>query len=261
MATEPPEAEFARARLAYISAGLRAPATEPTSDVVAREPGREPDQTSVPARIRRWERPGPRHVLVVLLLLLVGVGVTVAALTRSQASEVPLLPEVVAPTDPPSAAAAPTPAPSQPVLIRVHVLGAVARPGVVQLTEGSIVADALAAAGGLAAGADPGELNLAARLADGQQIIVGTAGQPRGEVRGSPGDEAGGGAGGAQGKVNLNTADGPRLEELPGVGPVLAAAIIAWREDNGGFKQVSDLRSVPGIGPKTFATLEPLVTL
>lgn len=221
-----------------------------------------PATPSVAARVATGIRgfavgwPGPRHVLVVLVLLLVGIGITVAALTRSQASEVALVPESVMPATTPMQAPPPSPIETvQP--LRVHVMGAVANPGVVMLQDGAIVADALAAAGGLAPGSDPGELNLAARLTDGQQIIVGTAGDPRGEIRG----QSQGGGTASNGRINLNTASGPQLEELPGVGPVLSKAIIAWREENGGFKQVSDLQNVPGIGAKTFATLEPLVTL
>lgn len=257
MATESPEAELARARLAYISAGRR-PVVPPRLPEVGPAPAADPQPAAGRAATRNrgftvgW--PGPRHVLVVLVLLLVGIGITVAALTRSQASEVELVPETVSPATVPVPAATPS-ATVQP--LRVHVMGAVASPGVVVLREGAIVADALAAAGGLTPESDPAELNLAARLTDGQQIIVGTAGDPRGEVRGQPqgGETASGG------KINLNTASGPQLEELPGVGPVLAKAIISWREENGGFRQISDLQSVPGIGAKTFGTLEPLVTL
>lgn len=152
--------------------------------------GPVPATPSVAARVAAGIRgfavgwPGPRHVLVVLVLLLVGIGVTVAALTRSQASEVALVPESVSPVSTP--VQAPSPSPIETVQpLRVHVLGAVTNPGVVVLPDGAIVADALAAAGGLAPGSDPAELNLAARLTDGQQIIVGTAGDPRGRYAAS----------------------------------------------------------------------------
>jgi competence protein ComEA len=148
--------------------------------------------------------------------------------------------------------------PAAPIM--VHVLGAVRKPGVVTLPEHSRVRDAIQAAGGLARGAAPGELNLAQVLADGQQVIIGTVKKPSGEVRDDSGSAQSGGtdpASGAAGQINLNAATQSQLEELPGVGPVTAAKILAWREEHGRFSRVEELQEVDGIGPKTFAQIAP----
>lgn len=278
-----PDDELARARLAWISAGqpaLSAPRRALMRDDDARgDPGHDPEpEPSEP--VARGTSPlasGPlggllppaaaglleqalrrRYVVAVLALLLVGLGITMAVLSRSSASQVPIqVPSVVATQAPPPA---PSSEPAAPVALRVHVLGAVARPGVVSVPDGAIVADALTAAGGLLPEADPAQLNLAARLADGQQVIVGTRDQPQGDVRGQS-TGSGDGASDPTALVDLNAASQGELEELPGVGPVLAGEIIAWREGNGGFGSVADLQEVSGIGPKTYETLEPLVTV
>ena len=148
----------------------------------------------------------------------------------------------------------------------VHVLGAVREPGLVTLAAGSRVQDAIAAAGGLTGKADPGELNLAQAVTDGQQIVVGTKNKPAGEVRnGTAGGGSGGAGTGAGGSgtasgqpVDLNTAGQAELEQLPGVGPVMAGKILAWRTENGRFSRVEELQEIDGIGPKTYAKLAPL---
>ncbi|MDO5678119.1 MAG: helix-hairpin-helix domain-containing protein, partial [Propionibacteriaceae bacterium] len=191
---------------------------------------------------------------VVAVLLLCGVGVAVAALTRSSATAVPLEPVTVS-----SSAPEPT-EPPPVVMLRVHVAGAVSEPGVVTLPEGTIVQDAILAAGGFAGDADPAQLNLAAPVTDGMQIIIGTTAEPQGEVVGAqPAGPTGGG--GAGGLVNLNTAGQAELESLPGVGPVMAQAILEWRSTNGKFTSVEELQEISGIGPKTFQKLQPLVTV
>jgi len=136
----------------------------------------------------------------------------------------------------------------------VHVLGAVARPGLYRLPEGARIVDAVAAAGGFAAEADRSGLNLARVLADAEQIIVPVVGEVPVAVAGPPGV-------GADGRVNLNTADERALETLPRVGPAMAERIIAWREANGGFRSVEDLTQVSGIGDKTFEAMKALVTV
>ncbi|WP_342371758.1 helix-hairpin-helix domain-containing protein [Propioniciclava soli] len=221
----------------------------------------------------RWLTFGREHVAVVAAVGLIGmiwaVWVLFGARTVPIATAVPSPVVSEAPTPAPSADAASSPdaAPTPQQTIRVHVVGAVVTPGVVSLPVGSRVEDALAAAGGLAEGARPGELNLAAVVVDGAQVVVGDRDDPGGEVRG--GDVTGGGAaGGASGAaggagasatVDLNTATAAQLETLPGVGPVTAAAILAWREERGRFTRIEELREVDGIGEKTYARIAPHV--
>jgi competence protein ComEA len=138
----------------------------------------------------------------------------------------------------------------------VHVAGAVRHPGVYRLGAGKRVQDAVARAGGATAKGDPNAINLAAKVADGQQVLV-----PR---RGAAGGAAGVGATpGAPGSapVNLNSATAEQLDTLDGVGPATAAKILEWRQAHGGFRSVEDLAQVPGIGPKKLAALKPKVQL
>jgi competence protein ComEA len=121
--------------------------------------------------------------------------------------------------------------------IRVHVSGAVAAPGVVQLSSDAIVADAVAAAGGAAANADLTSINLAAPVGGGQRIVVRDINQYTEGVTTDPDDG-----------IHLNTATAGELESLPGVGPVLAQRIVAHRDERGPFRVVEDLLDVPGIG-------------
>jgi len=99
---------------------------------------------------------------------------------------------------------------------------------------------------------------LAQVLADGQQVVIGTAGDPTGEVRDQPGTATGGGSS-ATGAVDLNRANQSQLEELPGVGPVTAQAILTWRQQHGRFSRIEELQEVDGIGPKTYAQIAPHV--
>jgi competence protein ComEA len=162
----------------------------------------------------------------------------------------------------------------EPTRITVHVAGAVARPGVVELPAGSRLHEALAAAGGPTGSAEPDRLNLAAVVEDGQRIVVPERGQPEaspGEAAGS-GEAAGpadsgsaasgsGGAGVTAGgsKINLNTAGVEELGTLPRVGPVLAQRIVDWRKQHGRFQTVDELDAVDGVGPKLLEALLPLV--
>lgn len=134
-----------------------------------------------------------------------------------------------------------------------HAAGAVARPGVYRLPAGTRVADLVEAAGGLTPEADPNLLNLAAEVVDGQQVYVPRAGE-------SPPAATGGGAGAsAAGPLDLNTATAAQLEELPGVGPATAGAILAHRERNGPFRSVEELLEVRGIGPAKLEAIRELV--
>jgi len=131
---------------------------------------------------------------------------------------------------------------------------------VVELAAGARVIDAVEAAGGAIAEADLDRLNLAAKLADGQRVLVQRVGDPPAPATG--GDAASPSADtGTPGLVNVNTATSAQLEELPGIGPALAAAIINERERRGGFRSVQELRDVRGIGEKRFADLADLVTV
>jgi competence protein ComEA len=161
-----------------------------------------------------------------------------------------------------SAAASGLPAPRvSTALVVVDVAGKVHHPGLYRLPPGSRVADALAAAGGALARVDLDSLNLAAKVVDGQQILVGVRGPVGGgvvapDVTGGP--PAAGGS--TTGPVDLNTATLEQLESLPGIGPVLAQNILDWRSAHGSFSTVDQLNDVTGIGAVKFATLRPLVT-
>jgi competence protein ComEA len=140
----------------------------------------------------------------------------------------------------------PTPAP-----LVVDVAGAVPRPGVYELPDGSRVNDAVEAAGGFLAEADKANINLAAPLEDGQKLDIpflpgaATAGVPQS----TPNPTA----------ININTADAATLETLPGIGPTLAQAIIDYRETSGGFYFIEDIMNVPGIGPSKFEDIKDLI--
>ena len=146
--------------------------------------------------------------------------------------------------------------------VTVHVRGRVARPGVVTLPAGSRVVDAIEAAGGVRAGASIGALNLARLLVDGEQVAVGVKGAqggPSGVPEGGTDAGSTGGSSGGDALVDLNAATASELEELPGIGPVLAERIVQWREDNGRFTDVEVLGEVSGIGDALMAQLRPLV--
>lgn len=190
---------------------------------------------------------GRDHVAAVVLVLLVGSGWTAYSLLQARSTP-------VAVAAPPSVVASPTATPTPTPTLLVHLLGAVRSPGVVELADGSRVEDAIAAAGGLTRAGDPAELNLAAVVVDGSQIVIGTRAKPRGEVR-AAGVASGGGQGSATGTISLNTATLEQLDTLPGVGPVTAQKILDWRTKHGQFTAVRELQEVDGIGPKTYADI------
>jgi competence protein ComEA len=137
--------------------------------------------------------------------------------------------------------------------VTVHVSGEVASPGLVQVPAGSRIADVIAAAGGVLPGADVGSLNLAAPVRDGEQVaVVPATGASAGGGGGDPPDD---------GRIRVNHADQAALELLPGVGPVLAARILAHREQNGPFATVEDLLDVPGIGEGRLAAIRDVVAI
>jgi competence protein ComEA len=150
----------------------------------------------------------------------------------------------------------------------VHVAGAVRRPGVYRLRDGQRIQDAVRRAGGPRRGADLNAINLAAKVADGQQVVV-----PRrlatGAAGAAPASDAG--AAGAAGDpatpqqpqqpVSLNSATAEQLDTLDGVGPATAQKILDWRREHGGFRSIDDLGEVPGIGPKRLAAMRGKVQL
>ncbi|HEY7562353.1 MAG TPA: helix-hairpin-helix domain-containing protein [Gaiellaceae bacterium] len=149
-------------------------------------------------------------------------------------------------------------APAREVL--VHVVGAVERPGLYRLPEGSRVDDALTEAGGPKPKAALELLNLAAPVADGQQVVVPAKGDAA-AAAGATAGAAGAALGVPQGKVHLNSATLEELDTLPGVGPVTAQRILDYRTENGAFQSVEELDAVSGIGPARLEQLLPLVDL
>ena len=137
---------------------------------------------------------------------------------------------------------------TQASLLKVHLAGAVQRPGLYEVPGGSRVNDLVDAAGGLDADADRAAVNLAARLSDEQQIYVPVKGElPAAGTAGSD----------PSGPIDVNTATAAQLDELPGIGPSLAAAIIAFRSEHGPFATLDALEQVPGIGPAKLSRLRP----
>ena len=216
-------------------------------------------------RKNRWTML-PRAAIGLVAVGLIGCAFAGYTLLRENEPVAPLVAfeQSVEPTGTPSAG---PPSPPSPTEIVVSVVGMVSRPGLVRLRAGARVADALDGAGGAGAGADLLSLNLAQVVHDGDQILVGRSGgdQVRSAVVTSgdrPTTEPGGSlptGGGRQ--VDLNSATEAQLDELPGVGPVTAQAIIAWRSAHGRFSSVDQLAEVDGIGPSRLAKLRPLVTV
>jgi len=155
-------------------------------------------------------------------------------------------PLVVAPLAPHAAQVAPA---ARPLV--VDVAGAVRRPGLYRIEQGARVADAIARAGGLTRRAERTAVNLAAPLADGEQVLV--------AARGSPPVGAAAAPAGSTGPVSLSSATAEQLDALPGVGPVTAQKILEYRQAHGPFTSVDGLDAIPGIGPARLADLRPLV--
>jgi competence protein ComEA len=204
------------------------------------------------------------YVAVAAVVLAVGVRYVVLPKAAGPAGGQPLVLAAASPS-PASAAAAAGPSAAADVL--VYVCGAVRSPGVVRVPAGARVADALALAGGPGARAELDGVNLAAKVVDGQQIMV----PERGVVAaagGSATSAAGGSAASAGGSVtapgapvNINTASLEELDALSGVGPATAQKIIDYRTANGPFKAVDDIKNVSGIGDAKFAAMKDQITV
>jgi competence protein ComEA len=192
--------------------------------------------------------PGRRGAAALILVVVLSAAVVGFTVWRSRPHAEPVRP-------PPVLAAASASPSSAPALV-VAVTGKVRRPGVVTLPSGARVIDALRAAGGPLPGADLTTLNLARKVADGELVAVGVPGAPA-----DTGAAGGGGPATTGGKVNLNTATLEQLDGLPGVGPVLAQRILDWREANGPFTTVDQLREVTGIGDAKYGDLKEQVTV
>lgn len=207
----------------------------PADEVESADAGR----TSQSEVATRWN-PGPRGALVLFAIAIVALVLTGVGWWRLQTSPRPV--SAVTPLMSSSDVAAE---------VVVTVSGSVQRPGLIKLRPGSRVADAIDAAGGLVPGTQLGALNLARKVRDGELVMVGASAPASG----------GPSAGAAAQLINLNTATEAELTGLPGVGPVLAGRIIAYRTKHGAFGSVDDLRKVDGIGAARFSQLSELVTV
>lgn len=248
-------------------------ATTWTGSGAAERTDRVPDP---PPRIRfaEWRAPALRGLALLVVAVLVVMGyqawsgrpraVAEASVPRAQGTPIPGLTEVstsavaATPSAPPlPGTASPEPSPS-PSLV-VHVVGLVAHPGLVRLPAGSRVADAIEAAGGVTRARAADTVNLARLVVDGEQVAVGRPTLPGSGVTapaGAPGDQ---GSNGTPLQIDLNTASAEVLDTLPGIGPVIAGRIVAWRSAHGAFRSVDELAEVSGIGPSVLDQVRGLV--
>jgi competence protein ComEA len=217
--------------------------------------------------------PGRAGAVALAVVAALAVLVTVFTLVRDRPAPVmsaKLPPVEKAATASPRSSASPGAGPDRPVV--VSVVGLVHTPGLVTLAAGARIADALQAAGGPVNGADTIGLNMARPVGDGEQIVVGLAPVPgqrtalgssvsagTSPASGAPGPVSGTVKPKAGEALDLNTATQQQLDALPGVGPVTAAAIVAWRQANGKFTSIDQLADVDGIGPARLEKLRPLV--
>lgn len=271
-AATPSRRDLARTRLSELAAAARTrPGPDPPTDlddievIQLDESGRQlPARplSRTPKWLSRFLPKGPRGVrwdpgrpaaLAVAVVAVLAVITTVLLVWRDRPSR-EIAPEL---SHSAGLAAPPTTTPPTTTGARlvVSVVGRVTRPGLVTLTEGARVADAVQAAGGAHPGVDLNGLNLARRLTDGEQVHVGIP-PPVEQAQDSQGIPSGGTA-----KVSLNTANLAALDALPGVGPVTAQRIVQWRTKHGRFTSIDQLREIEGIGESRLARLRELVSL
>lgn len=228
------------------------------------EPTVQPELRPKSALVEQAVTFGREHLATVVVVLMVAVSWTAYSLLQTRSTPVADAAPVVAKS--PALVASPGVSPASVKKLAIHVIGAVAKPGLVTLPDGSRVADAITAAGGLTKQAKTGELNLAQTLVDGTQLKIGTRKHPGGWLRdGNQGGSGGGNSGGSgsseSSKISLNKATLQQLDTLPGIGPVTAQKVIDWRTAHGKFTAITELQEVDGIGPKTYADLAGRVRL
>jgi competence protein ComEA len=187
-----------------------------------------------------------RHLLIAVACLALVLFLASKLLSRPQSSA-GLAPPAAPPTETAAASA----------VVVVDVVGAVRRPGLYRLGQGARIADAVARAGGATTKAELALINLAAPLADGEQVVV----PKRGAAAPSAAASGVGASAGApsSGPVHLSTATPEQLDSLPGIGPVTAQKILDYRQKHGAFTSVDELDAVPGIGPARLDQLKDLV--
>ncbi len=193
-----------------------------------------------------------RVFVVVCSLLALVVGGLIGYFTPRGQAGVPVV------ISTPFASATPEPSPT-PAPLRVHVSGAVNQPAVYRLPRGSIVLDAIDAAGGPADDANLDGINLALEVADQQKVYVPREGEASQPVPAASSAVQGGA--GSGGLVNINTASLGELDTLPRIGPVTGQRIIDHRAANGPFERIEDIQNVSGIGPATFEGMRDLITV
>ena len=204
-----------------------------------------------------------RHIVFVILVIITLAGATAFYLWRPTQTPVEIVSAETLPTPLPDPTPIPTPAP-----VRVYVTGAVMDSDVYFLPQGSIVKDAILAAGGLTADADRERINQALELRDQQQIHVPRIGEENlpspvqdGLSNNGDGSNSNGSSPVSASPINLNTASLEELDSLPGIGPAIAGRIIDYRENHGGFKTIEEITEVSGIGQATLAKIKDIVTV
>lgn len=216
------------------------------------------DPAPAPARVERspvwWGTTRTVATRAAMAALLIGGGAVGIWALLPTPQEV-TVPDGVLHLSPPAAEAA-TAAQTPHEVVFVHVAGAVASAGVVELEPGARVLAAIEEAGGPTPESDLSRINLAARVVDGEYLYVPSQGEEPVPLVHPLSERAGTG-----GPVNLNHASAAQLQELSGIGPVLAERIIAYRNANGPFEQVDDLRGVSGVGPALMSALREHVTV
>lgn len=199
----------------------------------------------------RWA-PSPRIVLAALIAVVIVAVMAGWAQGKTPSSGL----SSTTPSFSATAKAAPGSLPAATGEVLVDVVGKVKKPGVIRLEASARVQDAIKAAGGALPGTDLSGLNLARHLSDGEQLRVGIEENSAPEV-GAKSDGAGAGGG----KISINEASQQQLEQLPGVGQALAQRIVDYRQSQGRFQNLEDLKNVSGIGEKKYASLAAMIRL